>query len=201
MWEDYDLPSYAVIEGKKIDINTGWTNIVDIIRVYNNDELLPIEKADCVLRKFYQNVDDIRDFETAIDCMSLFVAGNRDDTYSGEPTKRVEPRLVDWEKDLRIIIPPVNKVLGYDVREHKDLHWWTFLGAFNEIGECTFQTYVGIRSKIANRKKLEDYEKEIYTKHKNEIDIGRKTENYEDNDDDDILVQLSRKNAEYLIDR
>lgn len=193
-WEDYSLPSCTIIEGKKIYIDTGWTNIIDIFSIFDDEELLPVEKAECLLRKFYRNVDDITDFAKAFEDMLLFVRGN--DTGGGS-SSTPPVKLVDWKKDLKLIIPPVNKVLGYDVRERPGLHWWTFLGAYKEIGECTFQTYVGIRHKIAHRKKLETYEKEIYAKYKDEIVLSpaKELDNF---DDEDILVKLSKQ--EYLCD-
>lgn len=197
MWKDYDLPSFAVIEGKKIFINTRWKNIIDIFSIFNSNKLLAVEKAECLLRKFYVNFEDIADFDVAFDTLILFVNGNK--TKNDGTNTQVELRLIDWEKDLRIIIPPVNRVLGYDVRERPDLHWWTFLGAFNEIGECVFRSYVGIRNKIANRKKLDDYEKEMYKKYKDEINIT-KVEQYDNFDDEDILMQMAKKEAKYLVD-
>lgn len=198
MWKDYELPSFFIDEGKKIYINTGWTNIIEIFKLFNSDDLLPTEKAECLFTTFYQNARDITDFDGAFDALILFINGNKQNEERGVTTEK-EPKLVDWEKDLRLIIPPVNKVLGYDVRERPDLHWWTFLGAFNEIGECTFQTYVNIRSKLASRKKLENYEKEIYRKHKNEINIV-KAQEYDNFDDEDILMQLARKDSEFIIE-
>ena len=53
---------------------------------------------------------------------------------------------MDWEKDLSLIISPINKIVGHDIRLDS-FHWWTFLSYFMEIGECTFNTYVGIRNK------------------------------------------------------
>jgi hypothetical protein len=53
------------------------------------------------------------------------------------------------------------------------LHWWTFLGAYMEIGECYFQQVVGIRSKKANGKRLDKSDEEFYRKHKADVDLRR----------------------------
>jgi len=51
------------------------------------------------------------------------------------------------------------------------MHWWTFLGYFNEIGECLLSTVINIRQKKNKGKKLEKYEQEFYRANKSLIDI------------------------------
>ena len=81
-------------------------------------------------------------------------------------------KLMDWEHDFGQIAPPVNRILGYDIRqEDKYVHWHTFLGAYQEIGECAWNTFVSIREKLRKHKKLEDWEREVYRNHKRQIDL------------------------------
>jgi len=47
-------------------------------------------------------------------------------------------KLADWEQDFPLIVNPVNRVLGYEVRDCEYCHWWTFLSAYYEIGDCLF---------------------------------------------------------------
>lgn len=194
MWKNYDLPSFVMIEGEKFNINTDWRNIIDIFECFNDNELTLYEKFDCVLDMFYDDYEHIKNGEKAIEYLYLFINGNKkEETKENQSSSNVELKLVDWQKDLPLIIPPVNKVLGYDVREKEHLHWWTFYGAFNEIGECAFQTYVGIRYKLAKRKNLEDWEKEVYRNHKSEIDIKQDIPQYDNFDDEDILMKLAKQ--------
>ena len=95
-------------------------------------------------------------FQEAVDAAADFIDG-------GVPAdgKRRAPRLVDWEQDGPVIIPAVNRVLGREVRALEHLHWWTFLGAYMELGECLFTTVLGLRQKRAKGKKLEKYEQEF----------------------------------------
>ena len=46
------------------------------------------------------------------------------------------------------------------------LHWWTFLGAYMEIGESLFSQILSVRMKKAKGKKLEDWEREFYKENK-----------------------------------
>ena len=53
------------------------------------------------------------------------------------------------------------------------MHWWTFLGLFSEIGECTFASIVNIRNKRNKGKKLEKHEQEFYVANRQQIDLKR----------------------------
>lgn len=192
MWKDYELPLFAVFEEQRFHINTDWRNIIDIFECLNTDELLFQEKIDCVLDKFYENYTGIPDINAAMQTLYLFINGNKTESKPKGETTAPDLHLIDWNKDLPLIIPPVNKVLGYDVRDRDYLHWWTFLGGFHEIGECTFRTYVTIREKLGKRQKLEKWEREIYLSHRDEIDIKKHIE-YDNFDDEDILVQMAKQ--------
>ena len=88
---------------------------------------------------------------------------------------RQKPVLMDWEKDFRQIAPPVSRILGYDVRSPgKYTHWWTFVGGYMEIGECTFSTIVTIRSKKQKGQKLEKWEEAFYRENRNQINLPQK---------------------------
>ena len=83
-----------------------------------------------------------------------------------------KPQLMDWQHDFKQLAPPISRILGYDVRTpDKYTHWWTFLGGYMEIGECTFSNVVSIRSKKAKGKKLEKWEEEFYRENRKMIDL------------------------------
>lgn len=81
---------------------------------------------------------------------------------------------MDWDQDAQIIIPSINKVLGFEVRSVEYMHWWTFFGAYMEIGEGVFSSVLSIRSKKAKNKKLEKWEQEYYQENKWMIDLKKK---------------------------
>jgi len=123
---------------------------------------------------FYKT-DDCREcMDEAIKEMLMFVTMSDKPEDSNSPTSG--KALYDWEKDFKIIIAPINRVLGYDVRGKEYLHWWTFLSAFMEIGESTFSTYVNIRDKMARGKKLEKYEEKILKEHREDIILKEKVD-------------------------
>lgn len=91
------------------------------------------------------------------------------------PKSKEQPKpVISWEQDESIMFPALNKAAGKEIREAEYMHWWTFLGLFNEIGEGLFSQVVNIRSKKAKGKKLEKHELEFYREHRELIDIKYK---------------------------
>ncbi len=81
------------------------------------------------------------------------------------------PRLMDWEQDFPLIVAPVNRIMGCEIRSMRYLHWWSFLSAYMEIGECTFSAVVGIRQKKQKGKKLEKWEQDYVREHPETVNL------------------------------
>lgn len=160
------LPKKLNIAGVECDIFSDYRDILDIFEILNDPDLLNHEKIYLALNNFYTDQRYNVDIEAAVKEMFNFIT-------MGEPDQNEAPHkpLFDWEQDFNIIITPINKTLGCDVRGVDYLHWWTFLGAFMEIGECTFNTYVGIRDKLNRGVRLEKHEERIYKEHRDKIII------------------------------
>ena len=90
---------------------------------------------------------------------------------------------MDWQQDFALIASPVNHVLGFEIRSVEYLHWWTFIGAYQEIGDCTFAQVVNIRTKKSKNQKLDKTEQEFYKRNKHLVDFKRK---YSEQDEDII---------------
>lgn len=79
--------------------------------------------------------------------------------------------------------------MEYDLKTNTGgLHWWTFLSAYYEIGDCLFAQIVRIREKKAKGKALDKSDREFYRKNRALIDI--KTHYTEAEDD---LVKMWTK--------
>ena len=63
---------------------------------------------------------------------------------------------------------------GFETRASDYIHWWTFLGYFNEVGEGLFTTVINIRNKLNKGKKLDKVEKEFYKENRTLIDLKTK---------------------------
>ena len=165
----YRLPKSILIGDTECEINTDFRDILQIFEILNDPDLLDQEKIIIALDWFYVTDDYLQDLEFAVKEMFDFI-------NAGEPesTTRDTKPLYDWNQDFDIIVAPVNRILGTDVRGLDYLHWWTFLSAFMEIGECTFSTYVSIRDKLNKHKKLEKYEERIYKENRDKIVLKKK---------------------------
>lgn len=170
---NWDLPITVEIDGKKHAIRNkcDYRVILDVISALNDNDLDMQYRVQCALFIFYENVSQIKDFETATKEMFRIINNGEEE----EPTDKNKPVLMDWEHDFKSIAPPISRVLGYDVRTpDKYTHWYSFLGGYMEIGECTFSTIVSIRSKRAKGQKLEKWELDYLREHRKMIDLPQK---------------------------
>ena len=158
------------IDGVECEIFTDFRDILEIFQIMNDPDLLDGEKFILSLDYFYKTDDYKINQELAFKIMCEFLTmGNT------EPdTKPNKKPLFDWEQDFNIIVAPINKIIGEDVRGISYLHWWTFLSAFMEVGECTFSTFVRIRSKINKGIKLDKEEEKIFKENRNSITLKKK---------------------------
>ena len=181
--DKYTLPTSVIINGKECKFKADYRDILKMFEAFNDPDLLDSEKLIVGLHLFYLTDDYKEDLDLAIKTMLSFVDMGESGTSQAKPSKP----LYDWEKDFNIIIAPINRVMGKDVRGLEYLHWWTFLSAFMEIGECTFNTYVGIRDKMNRGKKLEKYEEKILKDHREDIILKPKVDSITQSILDDVM--------------
>lgn len=170
MMDVWTLPTYLNVGGEDWEIETDFRKILKILCMFNNPEYDPDDKWSICLGALFKgfNIDNpppnkiIAEMQEK--AMEFIDMGIKDDG------KR-KPHTMDWEQDAAVIIPSVNRVLGKEVRALEYLHWWTFLGAYMEIGESLFSQILNIRQKKAKGKKLEKYEQEFYKDNKALIDL------------------------------
>ena len=159
------LPTSLTVDGKVYDIRTDYRDCLTVITAFNDTELSDWEKLIITVKIIYINPpENIQEaYNKAIwflDCGKEIVQDNK-----------FKPQLYDWEQDEQMMFSAINKVAGKEVRAEKYMHWWTFMGLFNEIGDGMFASVVSIRNKKAKHKKLEKYEQEMYKEYKDIIDL------------------------------
>lgn len=170
------LPVSVEIDGEIHEIRDrcDYKIILDIIGTLNDVELTKDEQIRCALIIFYKDVSKIKNMQKAVSEM-FKVINVGEEMEQANSQEQPQPKLIDWAFDFPRIAPPVNKVLGYDFRDpNKYTHWYTFVGAYMEIDECTLTTIISIRSKRARGKSLEKNEREFYTKNKHIVDLPQK---------------------------
>lgn len=164
------LPDCLSVNGKEYTIRTDFRDIIKILIAFNDPELEENEKVYICLFILYEDFEDIPqdDYEAAFKAAISFIDNGIEDDSKNSP------HLVDWEQDEKIMIPAVNKVAGFDIRTKQQLHWWTFLGYYMEIGDGVFSQVVAIRNKKAKGKKLEKHEQEFYKNNKTLCNLAEK---------------------------
>ena len=119
------------------------------------------------MRLFYPDFAAMprQDWQAATRFLTRFLSAGRP-----EPD-HAAPRLMDWQQDAPLIAAGIQQATGQDVRALPYLHWWSFLSAFDAIGDGTFATVVAIRDKLRRGKKLEPWELDFYRTHRAAVDL------------------------------
>lgn len=176
---NYELPTRLEVGGKEWVIRADYRAALDIFAALSDPELTPQDKAEAALTIFYPDFEDMQPgiYQEALQACFRFLNGGKEEQGPRGP------QLVDWEQDFEYIAAPISRVLGKDIRGiSKDdgmvtpsagLHWWTFLSAYLEIGECLFAQIVRIRHKKAKGTKLSKEERKWYNEHRYMVDIKK----------------------------
>lgn len=169
---NWDLPFYAIVDGEKLEIERecDYKVALDCLLVYEDPNIDLLNQHRVAAFIFYKDPRKIKNFEGAVKEMVRILNGDQE--YAENSKKQVAPprRLMSWAKDFKHIAPAINRVLGYDIRDpRKYTHWWTFLSAYHEIGECGWATIISIRKKKQEGKKLEKWEEKFYRENYDEI--------------------------------
>lgn len=164
------LPVSLEIGGAEYAIRSDYRAVLDICAALSDPELDGQERAIVLLDIFYPDMETMppEHYEEAVRQCLHFINGGEEE----RPGR--SPRLVDWEQDFPYIVAPINRVTGKEIRAVEYMHWWTFLAAYREIGECTFAQIVSIRDKQARGKNLDKQDKEWYRRNRQLVDFKSK---------------------------
>lgn len=182
------LPEHLTVGDTDYPIRSDYRNVLQVFEAFNDPELEPAEKwivAIFLLFEDFSCADDVLEaiengftIEEAMKQINWFISAGK------APGKEIELPVYDWVQDEQMIFSAVNKVAGKETRELEYLHWWTFLGYFNEVGEGTFSFIVGIRNKLNKGKKLEKHEKEFLSHNKELVKLEKpKTKEEQEQED------------------
>jgi len=175
---NYSLPTKLTVNTKEYEIRSDYRAILDICQALADVELSDEDKAYIVLTVFFVDFKRMPqcDYQEAIEkCFDFINLGEKEDG-------KKHPKMIDWEQDFNHIIAPINRVAQKEVRAVEYMHWWTFIGLFNEIGgDCYFAQIVSIRDKKRRGKKLDKLEQEFYRRNRKDIDF---TQHFTDEEED-----------------
>ena len=180
----YELPESLAVDGVEHAIRTDFRAVLDVLKYCSDPEYEEDEKALIMLRIMFIDWPEIppERYNEAIEKVVEFIdMGIKSDNACA-------PTLMDWEQDAPLILPAVNRLFQSDVRAMPHLHWWTFLGAYMEIGESLFSTVLHIRQKKL-KGKLEKHEREFLQQNRLIVELRRK-ESSEQREEKDELIKL-----------
>lgn len=152
------LPQSLDVCGKDYAIRADYRNILRIFSAFNDPDLSDSEKVYVCLKRLYADFETMprQAYGEAYKAATAFMECN----FHSEKN---DPKTVNWEKDEQLIFPAINKVAGTEVRAVSFLHWWTFLGYFQNIDHEDLWGFVlTLRQKRARGKKLEKHEREFW---------------------------------------
>ena len=165
-WEN-PLPTSVELGGVEYEIRTDYRDILTIFAILNDADLDESDKALGLLAVFYPDLGQLPEtlYKDALERCFWFINGG-DETQGHRA-----PKLMDWEQDFRHIIAPINRVMGTEVRSVSYMHWWSFLAAYYEIGDCLFAQIVRIRDQLARGKPLDKEDRRWYREHRSLVDF------------------------------
>lgn len=179
----WNLPISVKIDGTEYAIRNkcDYRVVLDVIKSLNDEDLDMQYRIQCALFIFYGN-DEL---DTVEKVLKAFRTKENTQIAIDEMTKIIslgeekeqddKPPIMDWEHDFSHMAPPISRTLGYSVRDAKNYtHWYDFIGAYQEIGECSWANIVSIRSKRMKGKPLEKWEREFYNENRKLIDLPHK---------------------------
>lgn len=157
------LPRQLDVNGKMYDIRTDYRNCLLILTAFNDAENTLEDAYDIMINVLFKEIpEDIKD---AVDKAIWFL--NCGDAIQDEELSK-KP-LFNWEQDEHMLFSAINNVAGREVRNDKYMHFWTFIGLFQGIGEGYFSAVVSIRDKLNKGKTLDKTEKEFYNRNKGAV--------------------------------
>lgn len=165
-WRDL-LPTSVDVEGAEYEIRSDYRAVLDVFAALADKELDEQEKALALLDIFYPGFADMppQSYREAIKKCFWFI------NCGEEEQERKPPKLVDWQQDFNLIAAPINRVMGAEIRSAEYMHWWTFVSAYMEIGDCLFAQIVRIREQRSRGKSLDKQDREFYRKNRTLVDF------------------------------
>ena len=165
----YDLPTSLSVCGVDYEIRSDYRAALDVMAAFAATDLTNEQKVIAALDIFYPDFLKMPDehIPEAVKQMTWFL----DCGDEGDNQKR--PKLMDWEQDFQYIVAPINHVVGHEVRAMPYFHWWSFVSAYYEIGDCLFANIVRIRNLKAKGKTLDKSDREFYRENRRLVDLNK----------------------------
>lgn len=141
-------PESVTIDTTEYPINTDFRGCIKIIMAFEDNELTPQEKQLILLANLYSVVPN--NLQAALDRANWFLNGGKEQSNSNEANE--VHRVYSFSKDANFIYAAFRQTHGIDLTTAQ-LHWWTFLALFMDLGQdTTFCQLTALRKRIKTGK-------------------------------------------------
>lgn len=143
-----ELPTSVDISGEIYQINVDFRTCLKVIMAFEDNDLTPQEKQIILLSNLYPTMPE--NLEAAITQAQWFLNGGK--TAGDDAEGESSPRVYSFIKDANFIFAAFRQTHGIDLQK-ADLHWWTFLALFMDLGQdTTFCQLVALRKRLKTGK-------------------------------------------------
>jgi len=141
-------PESITIADTEYQLNTDFRACLKIIMAFEDNELTPQEKQLVLLGNLYSVVPN--DLTAALDRANWFLNGGKENTSDENEITPV--RVYSFAKDGNFIYAAFRQTHGIDLSTAQ-LHWWTFLALFMDLGQdTTFCQLTALRKRLKTGK-------------------------------------------------
>lgn len=130
-------PKAVMIDGQRYELNANFRNCLLTAYALEDEELADWEKAEILIENLYYEPYPENVQEAINQGVKFLMCGDTD-------RKEIHEKLCDLRLDSSMIYAALLKQ-GVDLDKSDDMHWWTFMSHFAEIGESTFSRIVYLR--------------------------------------------------------
>ena len=177
-------PEYALLDGRKVKINTDYRIALACLRAIEDDEINDIERAFAVTSLLFGEDTEIIDMEEALKKASYFLCCGKDNKKLN-----AEEIVMDFEQDEEYIRTSIRTDFGINLNEVEYLHWWEYNELIHGLTEkCILSKIINIRTMDESDYKDAKTLNKIH-KAKKSVALKRKKTKYND-DEKELLKQL-----------
>lgn len=174
------FPTKIKLNNDILEINTEFRDCLNIIIMFEDENLTKYEKIELMLRLLYKDTSKINqdNIEEAIKKAVLFLdGGDTSDSNENESVDSLSQRVYSFGKDAKYIYSAIKKTHNIDLESIEYLHWWKFIYYFLDLDEnCFFSQMVNLRNK-KNKGKLTKEERVVYAQLEDILELDKR-ENY-----------------------
>lgn len=139
-------PETLIIGTTEYQLHADFRTCLKIIMAFEDNDLTPQEKQLVLLNNLYSVVPN--DMDTAFQQAQWFLNGGKESDSESDPS----PRVYSFAKDANFIYAAFRQTHGIDLSTAQ-LHWWTFLALFMDLGQdTTFCQLVSLRKRLQTGK-------------------------------------------------